>query len=156
MQEISDEQVLYLADQRDGFMSQSERIGHARHVLVEIFSHRPHGEDVAQGLLRVLGQHVGSALQILHVVRQETQHQFLDFPFVLVVIGLHGHFQIRECRRFMSSRLTKRTDVAVKHGQELQRVQFLSLEPGFDVQPVTAQGHSLTGFHALPELRKDI
>ena len=56
----------------------------------------------------------------------------------------------------MSSRLTKRTDVAVKHGQELQRVQFLSLEPGFDVQPVTAQGHSLTGFHALPELRKDI
>ena len=27
----------------------------------------------------MLGQHVGSALQILHVVRQETQHQFLDF-----------------------------------------------------------------------------
>ena len=36
MQEIRDEQVLYLADQRDGFMSQSKRIGHALGALEKL------------------------------------------------------------------------------------------------------------------------
>lgn len=47
MQEIRNQEVLYLAGQRQGFVSQSERIGHARYVLVEILLHRAHREDVA-------------------------------------------------------------------------------------------------------------
>ena len=47
MQEIRNQEVLHLAGQRHGLMSQSERIGHARHILVEILLHRTHREDVA-------------------------------------------------------------------------------------------------------------
>ena len=32
MQEIRNQEVLHLAGQRHGLMSQSERIGHARHI----------------------------------------------------------------------------------------------------------------------------
>ena len=47
VQEIRNQEVLHLAGQRHGLMSQSERIGHARHILVEILLHRTHREDVA-------------------------------------------------------------------------------------------------------------
>ena len=48
IQEVPDEQVLHLASERHGFMSQSERIGHTRHILVEILLHRAHREDMAE------------------------------------------------------------------------------------------------------------
>lgn len=47
MQEIRNKEVLHLAGQWQGFVSQSERIGHAWHILVEILLHRAHREDVA-------------------------------------------------------------------------------------------------------------
>ena len=47
MQEIRNKEVLHLAGQRQGLVSQSERTGHARHILVDIFFYGDHREDVA-------------------------------------------------------------------------------------------------------------
>ena len=56
----------------------------------------------------------------------------------------------------MPAGLTQRPDIAVQHGQELQRVQLLALETHPDVQFVTAQSHRLPGFDTLPELGEDV
>lgn len=47
VQEIRYQQVLNFAGKRHGFAPQSEGIGYARHLLVEILFHRSHREDVA-------------------------------------------------------------------------------------------------------------
>ena len=69
VQEVPDEQVLHLAGKRHGLVSQSERIGHTRHILVEILFHCAHRKDMAERLFRMFGQFVRSTLQIFHVIR---------------------------------------------------------------------------------------
>ena len=54
VQEIRYQQVLNFAGKRHGFAPQSEGIGYARHLLVEILFHRSHREDVAERLFRCL------------------------------------------------------------------------------------------------------
>ena len=62
VQKIRYQQVLYLAGQRHGFAPQSQRVVHARHLLVEILLRSSHCKDVAQRLLRMCGNRVRSPL----------------------------------------------------------------------------------------------
>ena len=156
VQEIRDQEVLHLAGQRHRLVSQSERVGHARHILIEILLHRTHREDVAERLFRMFGEPIRPMLQILHVMRQEAEHQLFDLPFVFLVVGLQCHLHIGESERLAPSGLTHRTDISVKHGQELQRIQLLVLEAYPDMQFVTAQSHRLPGLEPLPEVGEDI
>ena len=45
------------------------------------------------GLLIGLAAMIASIWQILHIVRQEVQHQFLYLPFVPFIIGFQFHLQ---------------------------------------------------------------
>lgn len=105
VQEIRYQQVLNFAGKRHGFAPQSEGIGYARHLLVEILFHRSHREDVAERLFRMCGHRVRSPLQILHVKRQKAEHQLFYFPLVLLVVVFLLPFPHRKnlqgrCRRF--------------------------------------------------------
>ena len=47
-------------------------------------------------------------------------------------------------------------DIAVEHGEELQRIDFLSVKPHLHVQQVATDGDGLTGLDALGEVGEDI
>lgn len=154
VQEVRDQQVLHLAHQRQGFASQPQRVVHARHPLVEILLHCARSEDVAQRLLRMRGHRVRPPPQVLHVAGQEAEHQLLDLPPVLLVVGRRR--RLAESARCLPSGLLQGPDITVEHRQELNRVQLLALEADADVQPLAAQGHRLSRLYALPELGVDV
>lgn len=154
VQEVRYQQVLNLAHQRQRLLSQPEGVRHARHTLVEILFHRACGEDVAQRLLRMFGNRVSSQPQVIHVERQETEHQPFYLLPVLLVVGLRSG--IVEAAGTVAARLLHRLDVAVQHGEELKRVHFLALEPDPYMQQVAAHRHGLTGLHRPAELGEDI
>ena len=89
IQEIGYQEILYLACQRQGTATDTKRICHARHSLKEIIFGGTHCKHVPQRLLGVFGYGVRSTEQVLHIDRQETDHQFLDFFLVTVVSCLH-------------------------------------------------------------------
>ena len=132
VQEIRYQQVLNFAGKRHGFAPQSEGIGYARHLLVEILFHRSHREDVAERLFRMCGHRVRSPLQILHVKRQKAEHQLFYFPLVLLVVVFYSRFRIVKTCRAVAVGFLQSLDVAVQHGQELYRVQLLALEADAD------------------------
>lgn len=154
VQEVRYQQVLYLAHQRQRFLSQTERVCHARHPLIKICFHRTGREDVAKRLLRMFRHRVSSQPKVIHVERQETEHQpfyFLPVPFI---VGFRC--AIVEAAGTVAARFLHGLDVAVQHGEELQRIHFLAFELDPDMQQVAAHRYRLPGFHLPAELGEHI
>ena len=108
----------------------------------------------AQRLLRMRGHRVRPPPQVLHVAGQEAEHQLLDLPPVLLVVGRRR--RLAESARCLPSGLLQGPDITVEHRQELNRVQLLALEADGHVQFVTAQSYRLSGLYTLSELGEDI
>lgn len=94
--------------------------------------------------------------QVFHIDRQETEHQLLDFLLVLFVPGLHLPVKRGKFVCSPVSCLAQCLDVAVKHGQELYRVQLLAVKRYLDMQLLATDGYCLSGFQRLPETGEHI
>ena len=139
VQEVRYQQVLNLAHQRQRFLSQTERVCHARHPLIKICFHRTGREDVAKRLLRMFRHRVSSQPKVIHVERQETEHQPFYFLPVLFIVGFRC--AIVEAAGTVAARFLHGLDVAVQHGEELQRIHFLAFE--LDPRHATGRRSSL-------------
>ena len=74
VEEVGNQQVLYLSRQRHTAVAYAQGIRHARHGLLEVMLARSQREDVSQRLLGMFGQRVCTLLQILKIGGEEAKH----------------------------------------------------------------------------------
>ena len=155
-QEILQQEVLDLRGQRDAPASQAHRVIHARDHLEEVIAGRCHHQHVPQTLLGPLRETVLAAAQVLQVGGEETKHQFLDLPGILVVLRPESSRHLPEIGlpEGLAAALHA-LDVAVDHREELDRIELLTLVSRLQMEHVVTDPDGLSGADAVPVSHED-